>query len=64
MNTLTHIKPVENRIVPDPYMNDALPAEGRKVELDQYWNRRLLDGDITIVEEPAPKSGKATKQPN
>lgn len=56
---LAYVKPVDDRVVPDPYRNDALPKEGRKVELDQYWHRRLQDGDITIIDENEPKRGKS-----
>lgn len=43
------IKPVEDRLVPDPQRGDTLPATGREVEATNYWLRRLADGDITIV---------------
>lgn len=41
-----YIKPIQGRIVPDPERGDILPSEGREVELTQYWQRRLADGDV------------------
>lgn len=53
------LKPAEGRTVPDPN-GGVLPAEGRNVELTQYWMRRLDDGDVV---EGAPEvKPKNTKQ--
>lgn len=57
MNQIT-VYPVEGRVAPDPAMGDAVPAEGRTVELDIYWQRRLNDGDVT-KEKPAKAKAKA-----
>jgi hypothetical protein len=53
------VKPVENRQVPDPVRGDTLPPEGREVEPIQYWQRRLVDGDVV---EAAPEPIKKTKE--
>jgi len=43
------VKPVAGRKVPDPVRGDLLPAEGREVEPQQYWDRRIDDGDVIEV---------------
>ncbi|BAO88918.1 DUF2635 domain-containing protein [Caballeronia cordobensis] len=45
------IKPVSGRQVPDPEKGGYLPEEGREVEPNVYWLRRVEDGDV--VEVPA-----------
>lgn len=52
------VYPVDGRVTPDPAMGDTVPAEGRAVELDIYWQRRLNDGDVTD-EKPAKAKAKA-----
>ncbi|MBP2840440.1 MULTISPECIES: DUF2635 domain-containing protein [unclassified Pseudomonas] len=52
------VYPVEGRIAPDPAMGDTVPAEGRPVTLDIYWQRRLNDGDVT-KEKPTKAKAKA-----
>ncbi len=48
-----YVKPVEGRTVADPYQGDDLPAAGRDVEANQYWFRRVADGDVVEAEPPA-----------
>lgn len=50
------IKPKENRQVPDPETRKNLPLEGREVEKNQYWMKRLKDGDVTIEQNRKGKS--------
>lgn len=33
----------------DPDLLDVLPAEGREVPENEYWARRLRDGDIEVT---------------
>lgn len=40
------LKPAQGRTAADPERGDNLPAEGREVELTQYWQRRIADGDV------------------
>ena len=59
------IKPVSGRQVPDPEKGGYLPEEGREVEPNVYWLRRIEDGDVT--EETADNGAsqpvkKGTKQ--
>lgn len=41
-----YLKPAEGRTVADPDRGDELPAGGREVPLTQYWQRRIVDGDV------------------
>jgi hypothetical protein len=52
-----YIQPISGRNVPDPVRGDLLPSEGREVELTQYWQRRLNDGDVA---EATPESENAS----
>lgn len=43
--------PKPGRSVPIPGTNKLLPATGQNIgQVTQYWQRRLLDGDITLSE--------------
>lgn len=56
-----YVKPVGGTQVPDPARSDFLPTEGRSVEPNQYWQRRIADGDCVEASPPvegAAKSGK------
>lgn len=53
------VKPAEGRAVRDPLLRDLLPDEGRDVPRDDYWTRRLMDGDVVeVAEESAPAPAK------
>lgn len=43
------IKPVSDKRVYDPDNGDYLPADGRNVEFNQYWARRLTNNDVEEV---------------
>ena len=43
------IKPVNGKQVYDPEHGDYLPADGRNVEFNQYWARRLTNNDVEEV---------------
>ena len=43
------IKPLSERKVPDPFSGDILPENGREVEINQYWYRRIEDGDVEEI---------------
>ena len=46
------VKPAAGRIVRYPTPPYAmLPAEGREVPDNQYWRRRIRDGDVEIITE-------------
>lgn len=54
------IKPTKPEVL-IPYEGTLvmLPVEGADVPDNQYWRRRLRDGDVVPVEAPAP----APRQP-
>lgn len=41
-----YVIPAEGLSVPDPILRDHLPAKGREVPRNEYWMRRLRDGDV------------------
>ncbi|HDL8369919.1 TPA: DUF2635 domain-containing protein [Yersinia enterocolitica] len=53
-----HVIPKDGRSVPDPVRGDFLPAEGRNVDENIYWHRRVVSGEVTVKaaepEETAP----------
>lgn len=52
------VKPNTGRQVPDPERGGYLPPDGREVEANVYWLRRLEDGDvIEITPKPAKTKG-------
>ena len=52
------LKPTTGIQVPDPDRGDHLPAEGRNVELTQYWQRRVADGDVVEAKPETATKGK------
>jgi hypothetical protein len=53
------VKPVTGRTIPDPDRGDVLPVEGREVVDNQYWFRRVQDGDVFESVDPIiPKEVK------
>ena len=62
MTTIATLKPARvDLVVRDPTTRLPLPAEGEAKPLDTYWSRRLVDGDVVIVEQPPIKAaGKPT----
>jgi len=69
--TRINVKPAEGRAVPDPENGGKLlAADGGSVPNTAYWQRRIKDNDVTLIEEPAeapapvavtPKAAKAAK---
>lgn len=51
-----YVKP--NRPTPDVDRGGYLADEGRTVEPNTYWMRRIADGDVTEV-DPPPRSADA-----
>ena len=56
-----YLKPKAGLAVPDPALHDYLPSNGREVEDNQYWQRRLMDGDVELA--ASPKEAAASKSP-
>lgn len=52
---IKHLRPAPDRIVPDPERGyQPLAAEGRRVEVTTYWQRRIDDNDV--IDGPAEQS--------
>ncbi|HDS8578258.1 TPA: DUF2635 domain-containing protein [Klebsiella variicola] len=47
------LKPVPGRTVRDPKTMRVLAADGEEKPRTSYWTRRLADGDVALVKEPA-----------
>jgi hypothetical protein len=43
----------------DPGDLSSLPVTGRQVPLNDYWNRRILDGDVLLFDPDEKKGSKA-----
>lgn len=51
------IKPKDNKQIPDPARGGYLPADGANVDSnDIYWQRRINDGDVEVVETKPTKN--------
>lgn len=50
MTTQQHVKPTVGCLVRDPDTYEALPVEGKLVEMNSYWLRKAATGDIELVE--------------
>lgn len=57
MTTQKYVKPAAGRLVRDPDTYEALPEEGKLVEMNSYWVRKEAAGDIEFV-EPAEQDLK------
>ncbi len=52
------VKPADpNAVIRDPQTKRPLPPEGGEVPEDNFWLRRLRDGDVVRVHEPTPPTG-------
>lgn len=49
------VKPLKGRSVPDPARGDLLPSDGRNVEENSYWLRRIAAGDVMRVNQKKVK---------
>ncbi|MDA3920975.1 MAG: DUF2635 domain-containing protein [Salinisphaera sp.] len=59
-----HLKPRHGLVVRHPLTGAVLPATGETVEVDGYWRRRLVAGDVYAGRPtPARKSTKPRKKP-
>jgi hypothetical protein len=56
------LKPAPGRRVLDPATHQPLPERGAEVVAGTYWERRLLEGDVTLVTlvQPAVKATSRT----
>ncbi|WP_336341766.1 DUF2635 domain-containing protein [Pseudomonas atacamensis] len=51
MTTRVLVKPVRGRLVRIPGTYEALPAEGKLMEMNSYWLRKKAAGDVDIQTE-------------
>jgi hypothetical protein len=64
MTTRVLVKPVAGRLVRIPGTYEALPAEGKPLEINSYWVRKEAAGDVVFETEqpagqaPTPKGEK------
>jgi hypothetical protein len=58
---LIFIKPVVGAIVRNPATKLPLPAEGARVRMSTYWNRRLKDGSV-VEAKPGKNVEKKTDE--
>ena len=51
------VTPAPHRLVRKP---DGAPlaADGERVDLNSYWQRRIDDGDVVVIPADQPKKGK------
>ncbi len=47
------VTPAKGLKVRDPRNHQVLPAGGAVVPLDQFWRRRLADGDVNESKPPS-----------
>ena len=47
------VKPAPGRTVPDPERGGVLPVDGRDVPVTTYWQRRVADNDVVVLEGAA-----------
>lgn len=57
---IINVVPVEGRTVRDPRDSmTPLPPQGKAVEDTTYWQRRIIEGDVTQVDELDPGDDSA-----
>ncbi len=56
------IIPKTGLIVKDPYTKKAIPERGIEVTKNVYWQRRLLEGDVSLEKKKEVKKNKPVKQ--
>jgi hypothetical protein len=63
------VKPAEGRAVRDPQQHYRLmPPEGGNVPDNTFWQRRLRDGDVVMIEDDkaapeGPTQGRPEREP-
>ena len=57
-----YLKPAPGLTVRDPNTRQPLPEEGREVQVNEWWARRLRAGDVVQAEPPiAPEQRRRSK---
>jgi hypothetical protein len=55
------VKPAEGIKVRDPISKLHLPETGAEKPDSMYWRRRLIAGDVVLVEEAKPEAAPAAQ---
>jgi hypothetical protein len=58
---MRYLVPAPGALVRDPVSRQPLPPEGAWKADDEYWRRRIADGDVTEQADPAAASDKKGK---
>lgn len=60
-----YVTPAPGMKIPDPDLQDFLPDTGREVPDAPYWQRRILDRDVSVkaaAAEKPPRSSGSNKE--
>lgn len=53
---IVKIKPASPELkIRDPKTKEIIPVEGKLVEMNSFWHRRIKDGDMVIVVADKPE---------
>ena len=58
------VRPADGLRIRDPERNNLIESEGRVVPYNQYWMRRLQDGDVVVVPNVEKKIIAKAKKPS
>jgi len=61
MTTRVLVKPVEGRLVRIPGSYEALPEQGKALEMNSYWIRKEAAGDVTFEHEQPEAQARTVK---
>ena len=56
-----YVTPAPGMKIPDPDLQDFLPDTGREVLDTPYWQRRILDRDVSVKAAAAEKPPRSTR---
>lgn len=56
------VVPKKGYKIPDPSLNDFLPEQGREVQKNTYWVRRVRDGDVVEKAPTKPQAKNSSKK--
>ncbi len=57
------VKPVNGLLVRDPDASyEPLPVDGKLVPNNQYWQRRLMFGEVILSDAPEPSTKNSPKK--
>jgi hypothetical protein len=57
---MAFIKPKEGYVIVDPTNFRILPASGAEVTLDFYYQKLIINGDVSVVELPTETTTETT----